>query len=551
MIIKSFSVDLKHFNILNIPSRLLSESRLSFDKMSEANGKRQRDGNSEEEDPPNNKNIKTETSDPNNGLFQLKHDRYRLVPRNVLSRLTPNDVRLLTEVTTSCGDLSEIKEAIKLRIKHRLCARLPQDDSDSSYYIKDNLRWVYPYHYIYQTFARRRWLGKTLGSVIREEFRDIPQDQLESRFKANLFLVKGEIASIDHVIKDNDFISHLIHRHELPVLATTIKIIYEDSQTLVINKPPSIPIHPCGRFRHNSITNILRRELGYENLRIVHRLDRLVSGVLIIAKNPSKAHKFEDAITKRQVEKVYVCRVGGEFPIGRPEDDGEIIVDQGLEYLPGKISLMVATSEGKPSLTRFKRLHYNGKTSSVICKPLTGRMHQIRVHLQYLGHPIVNDVLYNCDTFGPELGKGGRYGKSLAQLSADCLAKHRADTWLDTDNETTESSMIDAKEEEENDDDSDRVKKKRVQFLSESERQETLAALEGFFTQDSLKDLEEKMPFDESKLSLDSRCRDCAERFHDPPMRRLYMYLHALKYSGSDFCFESELPSWAKESWQY
>lgn len=523
-----------NFNIPSIICRVMAKRKLSGD----------------ENEQTTTKNVKIETSQDINGL---KHDKNRLIPDNVLRRLSEEDIKLISDVKTSCTDLERIQAAIKLRISHRLCARLPHDDDDSTYYIKDGLRWVYPYPYIYQTFARRRWLGKKLASVISQEFRDIPDRELADRFKKNYFLVRGEIANIDHVLRDNDFICHMVHRHELPVLATPIKIIHEDDETLVINKPPSVPIHPCGRFRHNSVVNILKKEYNFDNVKVVHRLDRLVSGVLIMAKNSIRAHKFENAISQREVEKVYVCRVSGEFPLGDEDNDGEITVDEPLEYVPGKIGISVVMKDARPSTTKFKRLHYNGKTSAVLCKPLTGRMHQIRVHLQYLGHPIVNDVLYNCDSFGPMRGKGGQYGKSLGQLSNDVVAKHRADTWLIQEGPNYESDANENQQPSPNVDDEPDVDQAKMmpRFVDNEERQETMAALEHFFTDESSKDLENRWQFEPAKMVQDPDCRDCRDKFHEPPPRRLFMYLHALKYSGPGFSYESELPSWARDSWAH
>lgn len=506
------------------------------------------DGSSEE---PSSKVIKrTCTHEPPAPKYaNLKHGKGRPVPVNVQHKLSEEDVKLLEEVKTSCTDLAKIQAAMQLRINHRLCIRLPEDEDDTTYYIENGLRKVYPYNYLYQSYAKRRWLGRKLRDVIKQEFRDISDESLKSRFDSNKILVRGVTAKFDHVLKDNDFIANITHRHELAVLATPIKVIFEDKDTFVIDKPPSLPIHPCGRFRHNSVSGILTKEYGIKNLKIVHRLDRLVSGVLITALNSRRAHELEVMMKNRDVQKEYVCRVDGKFPLGDGADDGFITVDQPLDTVPGKIGVVVAIPEGKPSVTSFKLLNYNGKTSAVLCRPRTGRMHQIRVHLQYLGHPITNDSLYNCNSFGPEKGKGGRYGKSLKQISDDVLEKHRASHWLMGDVDS-----MDPIEPASEDTESGRlipVSEKSRKFLSEEERKETMDALAHYFTKESWEDLEQKLKFDPTKMTKDESCRDCQENYHDPPLRNLFLYLHAIKYSGTGFCYQSEMPVWAKDTWTY
>lgn len=503
-------------------------------------------------DEPQLKSIKISEAANHEKYGILKHGKGRPVPQGVLQKLTPQEIQLLEDIKTSCTDLEKIQLAIQLRSKYRLSVRLPEDDEDSTYFMKDSLRRVYPYNYLYQTYAKRRWIGRKLKDVLKEEFRDLPDDQLKDRFDRSRVLVNGQPVKVEYVIKDNDFITNRNHRHELPVLSTPIKIIHQDKETLVIDKPPSIPIHPCGRYRHNSVVNILRKEYNFQDVKVVHRLDRLVSGVLMIALNSGRANMLENLIKNRDVQKEYVCRVVGEFPTGDPDDDSQITVDQPLETIPGKIGITVALPEGKQSITKFRRLNFNGKTSTVLCKPLTGRMHQIRVHLQYLGYPIVNDGLYNCSSFGPEKGKGGRYGKSLAQLSSDVVSEHRASSWLMSEqNDITGLSEIEENKEEVPSSNPEIRENKTLQFTSEEERQETMSALAHYFNKESCEDLEEKWKYDPEKLIEDPTCRDCRDKFHDPPLRSLYLYLHALKYSGAGWCYESEMPVWAQDTWKY
>lgn len=109
----------------------------------------------------------------------------------------------------------------------------------------------------------------------------------------------------------------------------------------------------------------------------------------MFAKSLERSQALSAQIRGLEISKEYLCRVEGEFPLD------EIEVTQPIEVFSSKIGVCGVDPQGKPCTTQFKRLSYNGKSSVVLAKPRHGRMHQIRVHLQFLGHPIVNDYLYN------------------------------------------------------------------------------------------------------------------------------------------------------------
>ncbi|CAB4061638.1 Bifunctional protein RIB2,Uncharacterized protein C18B11.02c,RNA pseudouridylate synthase domain-containing protein 2 [Lepeophtheirus salmonis] len=190
----------------------------------------------------------------------------------------------------------------------------------------------------------------------------------------------------DYRLKHNDLLANIVHRHEVPVSSERINIIHMDDELVVVNKPASIPVHPCGRYRHNTIVLLP----DFFSLDVILK----------------KAREMEQQIRTRQCRKEYVCRVEGEFP------KESIICKESIEVISYKIGVCKVSPSGKDCHTEFQRLSYNGQTSVVLCKPHTGRMHQIRVHLQFLGYPVINDPLYNHAVFGPLKGKGGNIGKT-------------------------------------------------------------------------------------------------------------------------------------------
>ncbi|RUS72827.1 hypothetical protein EGW08_019420 [Elysia chlorotica] len=298
-----------------------------------------------------------------------------------------------------------------------------EDFYQSTYYFENGLRKVYPYTFTFATFAKGRWVGRTIENVLEKEFGfDQPED-LEKAFNTGQIHVNNKQVGPDYIVRDCDHLSHKIHRHENPVTWAPIEIIKDTEELVVINKPSSIPCHPCGRYRFNSIVFILGKEMGYTNLRNIYRLDRLTSGVLMLAKTTETTKILEDQVANRHVQKEYVCRVAGKFP------EGLIVVEQPLRALSNKLRLQIVCPTGKASRTEFELINYNGKSSVVRCKPLTGRTHQIRVHLQYLGHPIINDVFYNNAAWGPGNGKGGNYEVPFEDVCAKILKDHHASLW--------------------------------------------------------------------------------------------------------------------------
>ncbi|CAH2105005.1 unnamed protein product [Euphydryas editha] len=397
-------------------------------------------------------------------------------------------------------------------------------------------------------------------------------------------------------------------RHETPVLASPLRIIHVDEELLVLDKPCSLPVHPCGRYRHNTVVFILAKEYNLKNLRTIHRLDRLTSGLLLFGRSPKKARQMEHQIRNRQVQKEYVCRVDGEFP------DDEIECQEPIEVVSYKIGVCKVSPKGKDCSTVFKRLGYNAgaNTSVVLCRPKTGRMHQIRVHLQYLGYPVVNDPLYNHPVFGPLRGKGGDTGgKTDEQLVRDLIAIHNAENWLGVD--AADDDMLFSKPvsddkvgEDECEGPASRESSPRLEspapgltpstvmtptLASPSSASEAPAGVPSpapspsaspGLNEDSSDAKSEKVTVatqtgctpaiiatsstnpgsatgvtttagsssGSDALTPDPHCYECRVRYRDPRPRDLVMYLHAWKYKGPGWEYETELPQWASIDWE-
>lgn len=287
----------------------------------------------------------------------------------------------------------------------------------ASWVIDGNLRRVPPYFYTYLTFCKQRWIGRTLLDIFSSEFRDRSEAYYRRAIESGLVLVNDETATMDTKMGNGDLITHRTHKHEQPVSSKKVKVVHQDDNIVVIDKPGGIPAHPTGRFKFNTVMSILEHEHGIK-CHPCNRLDRLTSGLMFLAKTPGAAEILGKQIRDRAVTKEYLALVHGEFP-------AEACVDKPMRTIDPKIALnMIDLTEGKESDTSFQRVSFNMRTnrSLVLCRPHTGRTHQIRVHLQHLGFPIANDPIYSNErAWGPDVGKNATAQSADVAKIRECL----------------------------------------------------------------------------------------------------------------------------------
>ncbi|KAI1372912.1 pseudouridine synthase [Hypoxylon crocopeplum] len=394
------------------------------------------------------------------------------------------------------------------------------------YCFENGLRRVAPYNFTYKTWCKQRWRGMKLLDVFESEFRDRPLAYYKKAMETGQICVNGEPTTPDHILKNGEQVSHTIHRHEPPVNADSIGILHEDEDMIVINKPSGIPVHPAGRYNFNSVIEIMKAERHPEWIAYpCNRLDRLTSGIMFVAKHPKAADRLGEQIKQRSVRKEYIARVIGNFP------DEEVVCNQPLLQISPKLGLNRVRANGKSARTVFKKLAYYPPRESrqqkqdrdsaascdaieekekpwlqkegysiVRCLPVTGRTHQIRVHLQHLGHPIQNDPIYaNQRVWGARLG----YNDPEAL-------------------ENTDDDII-----------------TRLNRMGKEEVADAVAY------HDEMVDEYYKRKAEKMSGEL---CEVCdTPLYTDPGLQELSLWLHSLRYedAGGDWSYISPLPDWA------
>uniref|UniRef100_A0A1A7W8Y5 Pseudouridylate synthase RPUSD2 n=1 Tax=Iconisemion striatum TaxID=60296 RepID=A0A1A7W8Y5_9TELE len=430
---------------------------------------------------------------------------------------------------------------------------------ETSYYFEGGLRKVYPYYFDFKTYCKGRWIGKSLTEVFKNEFRaESIEYYQEAAKEGRIRLNETPVEDLSVVLRNNDLMRNTVHRHEPPVIGTPLQILVDDGEVLVVDKPASIPVHPCGRFRHNTVIFILGKEHGISELHTVHRLDRLTSGVLLFARTLETSKKLDHLVRDRQLEKEYVCRVEGEFP------EGELVCEEPILVVSFKVGVCRVDPKGKECRTVFQRLSFNGKTSVVRCLPLTGRTHQIRVHLQFLGFPILNDPIYGSSAWGPHRGKGGFVGKSDEELLKALIEEHHSQEsllLLDMDDcvgitkesETSfETNKLEGCSESVKSGESCRVAVGDGvdEKLDNSEKDSFKESQKPLTAESTIDSTQAHEPTQKTPGTRDHLCSECKLVRPDPTKKELIMYLHALRYKGADFEYKTRLPDWAEESWE-
>lgn len=232
------------------------------------------------------------------------------------------------------------------------------------------------------------------------------RNRIQQAAEAGCILVNGKSVKSNYRVKPFDIVTIVMDRprYELEIIAEDIPldIVYEDDSLLVVNKPPGLVVHPGHGNYHGTLVNALAYhfkdnpdyDVNDPRMGLVHRIDKDTSGLLVIAKTPNaKTHlgkQFFDKTTKRE----YVAIVWGT-----PQPENGRIEGNIGRSLKDRLQMAVFPDGdmGKSAVTHYETIESFGYVSVVKCRLETGRTHQIRVHMKYIGHPLLNDARYGGD----------------------------------------------------------------------------------------------------------------------------------------------------------
>ncbi len=242
--------------------------------------------------------------------------------------------------------------------------------------------------------------GTRLDQFLTQQLTSCSRAQVQQWIKRGLVRVNEVVRPAHYRVKAADTVSctrPAVEPWYLVPEAIPLDILYEDTELLVVNKPPGLPVHPGAGQRQGTLANALLYHCpdltGIGDVQrpgLVHRLDKDTSGVMVVAKTAAALQQLQRQFQERQVDKRYLALVWGHWP----EASGLIDLEIGRHPVQRHKMAVVGQRRRQASTSWWRRLELPGPCTLLELKIHTGRTHQIRVHLAAVGHPVVGDKVY-------------------------------------------------------------------------------------------------------------------------------------------------------------
>ena len=245
-----------------------------------------------------------------------------------------------------------------------------------------------------------------LDEYVKNKF-DVSRSKAQKLNADNLVLVNKEHKNNSYIVEENDIVELIKNKEYIPSKFKSenipLDIVYEDKDLVIINKPSGMVVHPASGNYENTLVNALiyRYNLDDTNVRsgIAHRIDKDTSGLVIVAKNDKTLELLTDMFKNKEIKKTYVAIVDGVINNKSGTINAPITRD-----VKDRKKMMVG-KDGKNSITHFYVIKTFKNNTYISLNLETGRTHQIRVHMAYIGHPVTNDKVYGKEntSFGQYL----------------------------------------------------------------------------------------------------------------------------------------------------
>lgn len=252
--------------------------------------------------------------------------------------------------------------------------------------------------YIYAAEAENK--GSRLDSFIAAQALSLSRSAVQRLIGSGGVLVNNKTEKANYRLRtDDEIVVNIPDPEPLDIKAENIPldILYEDKEMIIINKKRGMIVHPAPGVYKGTLVNALLFHCsdlsginGIIRPGIVHRLDKDTSGVMVAAKTDAAHLNLAEQIGSKKAQRHYLAVVNGNIK----EDEGRIIGNIGRHPADRK-KMAVLIGKGKPATTLFKVLARFGQYTFVECRLMTGRTHQIRVHMAYIGHPLLGDPIYS------------------------------------------------------------------------------------------------------------------------------------------------------------
>ena len=236
--------------------------------------------------------------------------------------------------------------------------------------------------------------GKTVKEILKNRFKISSSVMTELKASEDGILLNGKKVFVNETVSEKDVLLIKVRdlRSDIEESDIPLDILYEDEDIVAVNKGRSLPIHPSQNHHGDTLANAMMHYYSGEKFtfRVITRLDKDTSGVVLLAKNPLSGAILGEEMKIGNIKKEYVALVNGKVnPL-------KGLIEAPIKRREESVILRCVAPDGKDAVTEYETVAESGKLSLVRLHPLTGRTHQIRVHLSYIGNPIFGDDLYGA-----------------------------------------------------------------------------------------------------------------------------------------------------------